>query len=613
MEGKTLLILILVLFVYSLIGGAIMMALEQSNEETATTDITTTLSTFLTDHSSCMTSSELSAFLTEVRDAYDSGVLSVNGSTTAATQWDFGNSIFFVLTAITTIGYGNQTPATRGGQAFIVIFALIGIPVTGLMIAGLAEKLKKFNSYLKNKTIPCLEKYTKTEKVLKYLLIYLTIICLLILIPSAIFHTIEGWTYGEAIYYSLITFTTIGFGDFVVDILKLFVRRLLTFPATENDGGTRIVYKLLAIIWIFIGLACLVALIGECTDTIKAFTEKKEKEKVKDGSNIGDTDKDVNIKDIITLSHDIQTLFGTFSTIHKVGNRIIKTYLTTTWKNGSKNVVDPDACFETATTDITTTLSTFLTDHSTCMTSNELSAFLTEVRNAYDNGVMSVNGTTSAATQLDFGNSIFFVVTAITTIGYGNQTPATKGGQAFIVIYALIGIPVTGLMIAGLAEKIKKLNSYFTNKTIPYLEKYTKTEKVLKYFSIYFTIFCLLILIPSAIISAIEGWAYGEAIYYSVITFTTIGFGDFVVGTETEGGTKIVYKLLVIIWIFTGLAWLGAVIGECTEAAKAFTEKRTRNRYIYRSAMKDGSDVDDTYEDVNTKTDVATSGLAKVA
>ncbi|XP_052088241.1 potassium channel subfamily K member 10-like isoform X3 [Mytilus californianus] len=282
MEGKTLLILILVLFVYSLIGGAIMMALEQSNEETATTDITTTLSTFLTDHSSCMTSSELSAFLTEVRDAYDSGVLSVNGSTTAATQWDFGNSIFFVLTAITTIGYGNQTPATKGGQAFIVTFALIGIPVTGLMIAGIAEKIKKFNSYLRNKTIPCLEKYTKTEKVLKYLLIHLTIICLLILIPSAIFHTLEGWTYGEAIYYSLITFTTIGFGDFVV--------------ATENDGGTRIVYKLLAIIWIFIGLACLVALIGECTDTIKAFTEKKEKEKVKDGSNIGDTDKDANIK-----------------------------------------------------------------------------------------------------------------------------------------------------------------------------------------------------------------------------------------------------------------------------------------------------------------------------
>ncbi|XP_071137598.1 potassium channel subfamily K member 10-like isoform X3 [Mytilus edulis] len=262
---------------------------------------------------------------------------------------------------------------------------------------------------------------------------------------------------------------------------------------------------------------------------------------------------------------------------------------------------------ETASTDIITTLSTFLTDHSSCMTSSELSTLLTEVKDAYDSGVRSVIGNTSAATQWDFGNSIFFVVTAITTIGYGNQTPATKGGQAFIVIFALIGIPVTGLIITGLAEKIKKLNSYFTNKKIPCLNKYTKTEKGFKYFLLYFTTICLLILIPSAIISAIEDWAYGEAIYYTVITFTTIGFGDFVVGTTTEGGTKIVYKLLVIIWIFTGLAWVGALIGECTETAKAFTEKKEKKQVKIRS------DVDNTYEDVNTKTDIATGDLAKVA
>ena len=49
-------------------------------------------------------------------------------------------------------------------------------------------------------------------------------------------------------------------------------------------------------------------------------------------------------------------------------------------------------------------------------------------------------------------------------------------------------------------------------------------------------------------------------------------------GTTTEGGTKIVYKILVIIWIFTGLAWVGALIGECTETAKAFTEKKEKKQ-----------------------------------
>jgi len=39
--------------------------------------------------------------------------------------------------------------------------------------------------------------------------------------------------------------------------------------------------------------------------------------------------------------------------------------------------------------------------------------------------------------------------------------------------------------------------------------------------------FCV---IPAFIFSAVEKWTYQESFYYSFITLTTIGFGDFVVG-----------------------------------------------------------------------------------
>jgi hypothetical protein len=38
---------------------------------------------------------------------------------------------------------------------------------------------------------------------------------LFVLIPSYLFHLIEGWTYGEAVYYCFITLFTVGFGDFI--------------------------------------------------------------------------------------------------------------------------------------------------------------------------------------------------------------------------------------------------------------------------------------------------------------------------------------------------------------------------------------------------------------
>ena len=46
------------------------------------------------------------------------------------------------------------------------------------------------------------------------------------LIPAVIFHTIEGWSYAEALYYAFITVTTIGFGDYVAGT---YIRPMLPF------------------------------------------------------------------------------------------------------------------------------------------------------------------------------------------------------------------------------------------------------------------------------------------------------------------------------------------------------------------------------------------------
>lgn len=40
----------------------------------------------------------------------------------------------------------------------------------------------------------------------------------------------------------------------------------------------------------------------------------------------------------------------------------------------------------------------------------------------------------------------------------------------------------------------------------------------------------LFLLLPPLLFSAIEGWTYEEGFYYSFITLSTIGFGDYVIG-----------------------------------------------------------------------------------
>ena len=45
------------------------------------------------------------------------------------------------FTFATTIGYGLITPLTAGGQVFAVIFSIISIPITGLALVFLAERV----------------------------------------------------------------------------------------------------------------------------------------------------------------------------------------------------------------------------------------------------------------------------------------------------------------------------------------------------------------------------------------------------------------------------------------------------------------------------------------
>lgn len=269
METKTLLILITVVVVYVLIGGAVLYGIEHTNELQTQTTASATYFNFSGAVSSCVTTDQVRQFVTAIIQAYDDGVL-VTDSQTSASQWDYASSTFFAMTAVTTIGYGNQAPATSGGKAFIVIYALLGIPIMGLVLAGLGEKLDGLLKPLKDKVF--IKKNEKIDQLVKTLILVALILLVMSLIPAGIFAAIEGWSYGNAVYYTIITMTTIGFGDFVIG---------------TSDNDYRALYKLLSSVWILLGLASVAMLLSNITDLYKRIApesktddeEKDEKEK----------------------------------------------------------------------------------------------------------------------------------------------------------------------------------------------------------------------------------------------------------------------------------------------------------------------------------------------
>ena len=55
-------------------------------------------------------------------------------------DWDFTGSVFFCFTAATTIGYGNYTPTTDAGKAFLVLYALVAIPACLNAFAEISDR-----------------------------------------------------------------------------------------------------------------------------------------------------------------------------------------------------------------------------------------------------------------------------------------------------------------------------------------------------------------------------------------------------------------------------------------------------------------------------------------
>ncbi|KAG0352915.1 hypothetical protein BGZ54_002514 [Gamsiella multidivaricata] len=49
-------------------------------------------------------------------------------------HWTFLDALFFVMVTITTIGFGDRTPATAGGRAFVIFYAAGGIVMLGLVV-----------------------------------------------------------------------------------------------------------------------------------------------------------------------------------------------------------------------------------------------------------------------------------------------------------------------------------------------------------------------------------------------------------------------------------------------------------------------------------------------
>ncbi|XP_046355767.2 potassium channel subfamily K member 16-like [Haliotis rufescens] len=235
---------------YLIIGMLIFRSLELENEKAMRVQMTQKLQAFMAN-STCVSMSEL-RYLVGVVGGDVRMAMAVVANRTTSDRWEYSGAMSFVVTVVTTIGYGHLAPVTTPGRVVSVIYALIGIPLTLIMLKDIGDKLNNVIARL-YRVEYCQKAWV--NKTINVSIILIVGVNVAILLPSALFIHVEGWTMMEAVYYCFITLSTIGFGDFLPSGANLL---------TMN----RRLYRFTIYIWIFIGLAYVSLIISCISNTI---------------------------------------------------------------------------------------------------------------------------------------------------------------------------------------------------------------------------------------------------------------------------------------------------------------------------------------------------------
>uniref|UniRef100_A0A1I7SQP2 TWiK family of potassium channels protein 18 n=1 Tax=Bursaphelenchus xylophilus TaxID=6326 RepID=A0A1I7SQP2_BURXY len=157
--------------------------------------------------------------------------------------WDYWNAVFFALSLMTTIGYGNMSCKTYEGRIATILYSLFGIPIMLIMLNSIGHfffnnlqalwenvrrcikrKTRRFRRWVRRKSV---DGENPEEKVNEDsdmdseqdifqtypLYLALAIVFIYIMLCSFVLRIWEEWDWFTAFYFLSISLTTIGLGD----------------------------------------------------------------------------------------------------------------------------------------------------------------------------------------------------------------------------------------------------------------------------------------------------------------------------------------------------------------------------------------------------------------
>ncbi|GMT12754.1 hypothetical protein PFISCL1PPCAC_4051, partial [Pristionchus fissidentatus] len=133
-----------------------------------------------------------------------------SNSTENKDMWTLSSAVLFTSTTVIPVGYGYITPISPVSRLFVVIYGIFGIPLVLVTMADAGKFMSNFiTQFFTSLTIPTM--------------IFLSLLAVYPIVGGIFFHMITEMTLMDAIYFSLISIFTIGFGDLAPSVNVIYL------------------------------------------------------------------------------------------------------------------------------------------------------------------------------------------------------------------------------------------------------------------------------------------------------------------------------------------------------------------------------------------------------
>lgn len=178
----------------------------------------------------------------------------VGGLPGSSGPWDFWHSFQFVTSTTTTVGWGKMAPLTNEGRIFAVVLGTVGIPVTLVTFTLIGVYLKRLVHFSLFHVGKLFIKNIRDSALNVATVFVSVVICWVYIFAIAAYYDSAALngnkavfeTYYEAVYFCAISFTTIGYGDFLVEPQN---------PNAPDDGVATGVHSIFFTISLFVGIS----------------------------------------------------------------------------------------------------------------------------------------------------------------------------------------------------------------------------------------------------------------------------------------------------------------------------------------------------------------------